>query len=213
MKFDLLHISLDLEKGFEIAFGWPLVIISMIGILYFGYRVWRHHRHSWKSVEVEISLGKIGKVKIVPNHEVIRIAHQAWTELTTRKAGLIFDERHDVIIEVYDSWYALFKELRALTKTVPAEQLRQSEDAKQLVNILVKAMNDGLRPHLTEWQAKYRRWYLSEEKKDSNESKTPQAIQMTYPEYDSLIESLKLVNRQMIEFTTALKTIAQGENT
>ena len=43
---------------------------------------------------------------LMPDDEVARIAHQAWAELVTRKAGIQVDD-DDVIVEVYDSWYRL----------------------------------------------------------------------------------------------------------
>src|SRR5205807_2700637 len=112
----------------------------------------------------QVQLGGIGTVKIRPSYEDIQVAHQAWIELVTRKAALPFEERNDVIAEVYDSWYALFREMRNLTKTIPAERVRGSKDTQALVRLLVDALNHGLRPHLTKWQARFRRWYEQAEK-------------------------------------------------
>ena len=36
-------------------------------------------------------------------------------------------------------------------------------DAPVLADVLVKALNDGLRPHLTQWQARFRRWWEEED--------------------------------------------------
>jgi hypothetical protein len=78
-----------------------------VGAICIHYRRLTSKPHKWTVVEAEISLGNIGKIKIRPNHEVIQIAHKAWTELVTRKAALPFDQEHDLIIEVYNSWYTL----------------------------------------------------------------------------------------------------------
>jgi hypothetical protein len=164
--------------------------------------------HRWQIVEVDISLASIGKFRIRRTNEVVRIAHQAWTELVTRKAALPYDEKHDVIKEVYNSWYELFKELRVLTKSVPAEQLRYGGPAKELVDVLVRALNDGLRPHLTRWQARFRNWEAATPKNTSGIS--PQELQRKFPEYDQLMEDLLEVNKRLVGFAEALDTIVHG---
>tara|TARA_Y100000310_G_C20684535_1_gene818117 strand:- start:3003 stop:3389 length:387 start_codon:yes stop_codon:yes gene_type:complete len=112
----------------------------------------------FEETELNITLGGIGSVKIKPSHEVAQIAHKAWSELITRKAGLQFEPENDVVVEVYNSWYQLFSEMRSLIKEIPASHLKRSE-TKKLVNLLVDSLNKGMRPHLTKWQAKFRRWY------------------------------------------------------
>ena len=205
---DVLQIRLTDQFGIDIQIG-PVfwLILLFVASIFWVARQWFREK-IWEPVEVNISMGNIGKVTIRPNHEVARIAHQGWTELITRKAGLIFDEENDVIVDIYNSWYALFLEFRSLTKSVPAEKIRESKDAKQLVDILIQALNVGLRPHLTQWQAKFRRWYTAELEK--HPEKSPQQIQKLYPEYDTLVYDLKNVNQQMIEFAKALRKIGHG---
>src|SRR5205823_5879710 len=108
-----------------------------------------------EQVELNIELGGIGKVKIKPNHETVQIAHRAWVELATRKAGLPFEPEDDVIVEIYNSWYQLFGEMRSLAKQVPAYKIRSDESTREAINLIVSALNRGLRPHLTRWQARF----------------------------------------------------------
>jgi len=206
---DILRVGLTDQWGLDI-FVSPILWVVLVLILLLAWGIRRHFlKRKWEPVEVNIPIGNIGTVTIRPNHEIVRIAHQAWTELITRKAGLMFDEEHDVITEVYNSWYELFREFRNLTKSIPAEKIREYEDARRLVDILIRALNDGLRPHLTQWQAKFRRWYETEAEK--HQDKTPQEIQRLYPEFDLLVEDLKRVNQQMVEFTEALRNIGHGK--
>lgn len=165
-------------------------------------------RNRWKPVQATINLANIGSVTIRPDNEIACVAHQAWVEMMTRKAGLLLDERNDVIVEVYNSWYQLFGELRKLIRSIPADTIRDSDDAKKLVDILMKAMNDGLRPHLTRWQAKFRVWYDNDSRERS--AVAPQERQRNYPEYAGLIEDLKSVNVQMAQFADVLAQIAHG---
>jgi len=165
---------------------------------------------AWAVVEANVQLGGIGTVKIRPSYEDIQVAHKAWVELVTRKAALPFEEDHDVIYEVYSSWYALFQEMRNLVKTIPAEKVRDSKDTQELVRLLVDALNKGLRPHLTQWQAKFRHWYEDALKRSSG--KSPQEVQREYPNYRELVDDLIRVNKQLVEYAVVIKCIAQGDN-
>ena len=206
---ELLLIKLSDQWGIDVKIG-PLLWIVLILLAFIAWGVRRYfHWRTWEPVEVNIPIGNIGKITIRPNHEIIRIAHQAWTELITRKAGLLFDEDHDVIVEVYNSWYELFREFRNLTKSIPAEKIRENMDARKLVDIMIRALNEGLRPHLTEWQAKFRRWYTAEAERYVE--KSPQEIQKLYPDYKKLVDDLKKVNKQMVEFSASLGKIAHGD--
>ncbi len=185
----------------------PLIIFVAV-VLVSGIYLWQRRSvlRDWETVQIDVPFGG-SKVTIKPNHEVLKIAHQAWTELITRKVGLEFDENHDVIVEVYDSWYAVFKEIRTLIKSVPAQKLRESSDAQKLSEVLIDTLNKGLRPHLTQWQARFRRWYAVELAKQPDLS--PQEIQKHFVEYAELVTDLKKVNHQMIQFAEELRKIVR----
>lgn len=156
-------------------------------------------------IELNITLGGIGGINIKPNHEVSQIAHKAWTELVTRKAGLPFDLNNDVIVEVYNSWYVLFGEIRNLVKQIPTKQIKD-ENTQKLVGLLIDSLNRGLRPHLTMWQAKFRRWYVNETE-GKNFDKTPQEIQKMYPQYQELVQDLVTINQQLVAYTNEIKKL------
>lgn len=162
-------------------------------------------------VEAELQLANLGRIKIKPNLENIQIAHEAWVELTTRKAALPFEEDHDVIVEVYDSYYQLFSRLRDLTKSIPAHKLRQCSDTRKLVLVMVAVLNHALRPHLTRWQARFRRWYDNALKEDSNRGKSPQEIQRGFPEYSLLVSDLKALQINVVKYSEFLREIAHGK--
>lgn len=202
---DILKVYLTDNWSLNIEFG--SIILIIIGgfiivafLIFFSKKNW-NFRHD---VELNVSLGGIGGVKIKPNHELEQIAHKAWTELITRKAGLQFDLEHDLIVEVYKSWYVLFGEIRNLVKEIPANQIKD-ENTQKLVNLLVDSLNKGLRPHLTKWQAKFRKWYDYEINK--HEDKAPQEIQKLYPLYNDLVHDLIIINQQMVSYTNELKKL------
>jgi len=159
-------------------------------------------------VSVDIQLGGVGKVQMKPNVEDIRIAHQIWAELITRKAALPIDPEHDVIIEVYDSWYALFQRIRELVCAIPGECVRKQESTRALVRIATDTLNLGLRPHLTQWQARFRNWYAQQE--DELRAKHPQEVQRGFPEYASLVKDMQNVNDQLIQYAYELARIVRG---
>jgi len=158
------------------------------------------------TAELNISLGAIGNITIKCNYEVRQIAHHAWTELVSRKAGLPIDPDHDVILEIYDSWYSLFAEIRRLIKSIPAAEIEE-ENTQKLIEMLVNSLNNGLRPHLTKWQAKFRRWYTAELTKEVDASIPPQVIQKRFPQYQELMNDLIRINDQLVEYKNQLAKI------
>ena len=182
-----------------------LIIITLI-LIYLIYKIFKYFlAKKFKVVEMNISIANIGNISIENNKDISRIAHKAWVEIMTRKVGLLFEEDKDVIVEVYNSWYSLFGIIRDLLKEI--EPRKKDKDLEKLENVLVKTLNYGLRPHLTKWQAKYRRWYNQEIEKDTNNELSPQEIQKKYKKYDELIGDLKETNKQMVQFAEELKKL------
>ena len=157
-------------------------------------------RRSISVDQASIGIGN-SSITLKLNKKDQEIAYKLWVELSTRKIGLPYDEENDVITEVYDSWYSFFKIARDLLKDIPAERLAYSGE---LVELTQKVLNDGLRPHLTRWQAKYRKW----DKQASEKEGTPQDIQKCYPEYAELIDDLKKTNQKMINYKDLMYKIA-----
>jgi len=204
---DLLHVWLTEELSLNVEVSIILILSLVIGIiLIFILKLRSGKGLVFGETKLNISLGSIGTVKIKSTHEVAQVAHKAWSELITRKAGLQFDPEHDVIVEVYNSWYQLFAEMRELIKEIPASHLNKGSTNK-LVDILVDSLNKGMRPHLTKWQARFRRWYDAELIKDVNNNKTPQEIQKLYPLYNDLIQDLVIINQQIVAYTNELKKL------
>ena len=183
---------------------WVLLVnvCLIVGCYYFFELIIK--KQFFKSIEISETVIGIGKssIKIKCDKRVQEIAHKIWIELKTRKIGIMFEEDQDVITEVYDSWYEAFKIIRKQLEEIPEERIG---DAKELIDIVLKVLNDGLRPHLTKWQAKYRAWYKKE--KEKNQNMTPQEIQKMYPEYQELVSDLKKTNEIMINFSKELRKI------
>lgn len=197
--------------GVEVRIGvlWLLVAVLI------GVAVWwvlplvrRKWLRGYRTKSVKLTFKGV-EWDICPDIETRRVAHQAWVEIKSRKVGLPFEEGLDVIVEVYNSWYQLFGVLRDLAKSIPADRLQDSEDTCNLVALLMRALNDGLRPHLTKWQAKFRRWYDAALANNDNEGKSPQEIQRLYPNYEELVADLRKVNGEFVQFADSLERIVK----
>ena len=160
---------------------------------------------------IQLGVSEAPKFTIKPNMEDVQIAYRLWVELKTRKIGLEIDYDNDVIVELYNSWYEFFRITRELIKNIPASKIRKSEDTRKLVNLAVDVLNTGMRPHLTMWQARFRRWYAQESEKEANKNIAPQEIQKRFPEYNSLVENMKKVNGNLINYRKKLREISMGK--
>lgn len=202
-------MCIDAYQWYQLVFivNWPAVLI--IGIVLYAIQSQKLF-HVFPKGELfidEITLG-IGnnKVKMSYSRKDQEIAFKLWVEISTRKVGRKFDPENDVIIEVYNSWYAFFGIARNLLKEIPAERIKNSIE---LIKLTQKVLNLGLRPHLTRWQARFRKWYS--ENSSQMEGKTPQEIQRQYPEYDALLKDILETNEHMMEYERIMKTIALSD--
>lgn len=161
--------------------------------------------------DVELSSTPSIKFIIKRNIENLVIANRIFLELITRKAALPFEEEYDTIIEVYDSLYKLFGIIRDEIKNVPGEFLRKHDPTKELIGLTLKILNDGLRPHLTKHQAKFRKWYKNEIDKPENKNKTPQDIQKNYKDYKELVASMKTLNDILMKYSKKLEEFISGK--
>lgn len=203
---DIFNISFDGGTKIIVSVNWIAIVILIVLVIVAAHVLKKVGlligRRSISVDQANIGIGN-SSVTLKFNKKDQEIAYKLWVELSTRKIGLPFDE-NDVISEVYDSWYAFFGIARDLLKDLPAERLAYSGE---LVDLTQKVLNNGLRPHLTKWQAKYRKWYFE----NSNKEGSPQDIQKAFPEYEELLSDLKATNQTMINYKTLMHRIAFGK--
>jgi hypothetical protein len=138
------------------------------------------------------------------DQELKQFAKRIYIELATRKAAIPIDEDNDVIEEVYNSWYKLFCAIRDELKTAPIKDINNPESP---VGLAMKILNDALRPHLTEHQAKYRSWLETAKKNPKNKNCTPQELQKKYASYKELMNSIGYVNNRLISITAQISCL------
>lgn len=200
---DVFKIYFD--ENYNLVIQISLWLVGILIILFLIYFFWLKNKLRYDLVKVDIKLGNVGTAEFRPNKSDLQIAHKIWTELVTRKAAIPIDKEHDVIEEIYNSWYTMFQKVREFISDIPADLIRNNKSTKEIVRIATQTLNDGLRPHLTRWQARFRTW--SDAKKDKLMEMTPQELQKEYPEYNDLIEDLMKVNAQLIQYSQELKKI------
>jgi len=207
---DLIRLSFDAERLFIRMDVSIWLVISLLALIALFWLITVKSKR-YKLIKLNISLGKVGKAEFIPNENDIQIAHKIWTELVTRKAALPIDLEHDVFVEVYDSWYSIFTKVRGLVSEIPADLIRSEKSTQELVRISTATLNDGLRPHLTRWQSRFRNWYQANIEKLKEIS--PQELQREYPEYEALADEIITINSELILYAAELKKIVDGTNT
>jgi len=194
------------------------LLLTIIGLTFFiRYLIKKYKQKS--SIQEDVELVKLKykiggadfEYQITRNYQNIEIAHKIYIELITRKAAIEIEDGKDVIVEIYNSWYSLFKITRDELKSFNGKLLKDNNTSQELVLLLTDVLNKGLRPHLTEYQARFRKWYS--EQLDKNSEESPQKIQTNFEEYEELMSSMKNVNRTLIEYSEQLKKIIEGKKT
>ncbi|MDR2332586.1 MAG: hypothetical protein LBE61_03805 [Burkholderiaceae bacterium] len=196
-------LQLTILRPLEVRFilgSWVTGAILLLLLLLF---IWQGIRHRNLFQKFEIDQAEVGigtnKLKLLVNDTDRQIAYKIWVELSTRKIGLPIDLEHDVISEVYDSWHTFFTVTRELVKDVPVNKFRRKQ-TEEIVRMSIGVLNDGLRPHLTKWQARFRRWYGNATEHSDFIDQSPQEIQQNYPKYDELQADLLAVNQRLMAY-------------
>lgn len=160
-------------------------------------------------IKYELGGGEV-EYEITRNFTNVEIAYRMHVELMTRKAALPFDAERDIIVEVYDSWYALFAITRTELKSIPGTVLLNNKASTQVVKLLTDILNVGLRPHLTQFQGTFRKWYSEALAQDSNKGKSPQEIQKSFPAFEALVNSIKGVNKILADYNDQLRRVIEA---
>lgn len=208
---NLINLSYNTTTGLSLSIDNNLIALSIISIIILLILKWRIFAKTYSDFEInEVKLG-IGEntVTIKPNDQDLQIAYQLWVELSTRKIGLAIDKENDVIIEIYNSWYEFFKIARELIKTIPVQKVRANTSTKAIIDLAFKILNEALRLHLTQWQARFRIWYELE--KLNNPQLTPQQLQKTFPDYDVLETDMLRVNQILINYKILLADLINNQ--
>jgi hypothetical protein len=206
----LISLSINHDLSFAMVISpWLVAGTTLLAAIIIAVRWWLGWRRgpNFEIDKAEFGLTS-GTISFRPNHEDEQIAYKIWVELSTRKIGLPIDLEHDVVVEVYDSWHNFFSITRELIKDVPVNKVKNSSTRK-IIELSIDLLNDGLRPHLTTWQARFRRWYEKQLERAQDDVE-PQYIQKNYPKYAELEKDLKVVNERLIKYRSKMQQLVLG---
>ncbi|MGO9572474.1 MAG: hypothetical protein ACLP5H_33575 [Desulfomonilaceae bacterium] len=208
-KTELFSVSLLPEWSLSIQISFWIGVVLAAGVIVYALWRWFYGGAGWKDFEIdqaEIGTGT-GKLRLKPNMTDRQVAYEIWVELSTRKIGLPIDFDHDVIAEIYNSWYTFFAVTRDLVKSIPVNKVRH-DSTQKIVKLSIEILNAGLRPHLTKWQARFRRWYENEINKASGDLVIDlQEIQRKFPKYDELKADMKQVNKHLMNYRENMRQL------
>ncbi len=194
----------------SVSLWFLLGVLILIGLLFacrmrVGGFTFRH----FEIDQAEIGVGT-SKVRFKPSLTDRQVAYAIWVELSTRKIGLPIDLDHDVISEIYDSWYDFFAVTRGLIKSVPVTRIKR-DSTQAIIKLSIEVLNEGLRPHLTRWQARFRHWYERElgryNQTATEEAPDPQELQTRFPQYEELKVDMKRVNQALIRYRAKMSEL------
>lgn len=217
LNTEFFKIALSEKGNMEVTIHWVIqLLIASISLWYLITWWFRSTRNKFLSTlkidQVQLGIGN-QKVTLSPDYKDRQIAHKLWVELNTRKIGIEINFDDDVIIELYDSWYIFFQITRELIKDIPVENIKAKKNEVEFVDIAIDVLNIGIRPHLTRWQSRFRRWYENEinQQEQTIRVLSPQEIQSRYPYYKELIADMKDVNSRLIYYKTQLRKMSRND--
>lgn len=178
---------------------------ALIAVSFYALAGRRRYRPS--SMTVSLPFG-LGSVTYENSSDDRVIAWRMYIQLTTRKAALPFDEAHDLIADIYSSLYELFPVTRELLSSMKLDDIARR---KGVADVILRTLNDGLRPHLTRWNASFRHWWEIQATDEAKKGSTPQQLQQRYPQYKELVEDLKRTNTELSRFADELLAIARAD--
>lgn len=197
------YFRVVLASDFGLTVHANLVVVGALLLLVAFLVVARHFLFQRSLPQFEIEEAEFGlgdqKITFRANDLDRTVAYRVWVELSTRKIGLKIDPDDDVIDEIYNSWYEFFAVTRELVKDVPVVKVRQ-DSTRKIIQLSIEVLNTGLRPHLTKWQARFRRWYANQLLKDGDALEHPQDIQKRFSDYDKLVAEMLEVNKKLIAY-------------
>lgn len=153
-----------------------------------------------------------GAPGLAKNPASLHIAYKVWWELTTRKIALELDEAHDLLTEVYDSWYAAFGLIRDYARELPVGSRAEHSAALEVMNLCSRLLNGAMRPHLTRWQAEFRAWRTSPITLKAHAKLRPQDVDKQFPAYAAMIKDLDKANDLIIDLEQEFRPLIFGKH-
>lgn len=165
-------------------------------------------RREYKPAQITLSLPfGLGNIVYKATDQDRILAWKMYVQLKTRKAALTFDEEFDLIAKVHDSLGNIFPITRDLLSDVCPDR---GEPQRNIADFVLRVLNDGIRPHLTQWHAAFRNWWDEAMALPENRNKMPQDLQKEYPQYCELVSDLKRMNEELAKYSKELLEVVHA---
>jgi len=213
----IIQLGVNTLKG-TVSLEINYVVLASVGLLFAGiilvFFLWRRRRFRIVEFNIELSSGlpKL-QFRVKRDDSSLYLANRIYIELVTRKVILPFEEGRDVLVELYNSYYKLFELIRSELKSIPGADIRSSPSSRELMTLSIEILNQGLRPHLTTYQAAFRKWYSNALEEKAMQGLSPQKIQEQYPEYDMLIANLRQSQQVLQQYIKGLEQLIRDRKT
>ena len=199
------EISITLDIGTLI-----IALLGIVAIIAYLFSKKKFKKLNFDVDECELGLtGGIIRLKCNRVHQ--QIAYRIWVDINTRVLATKINLDVDNIRIVNDSYYKCFTDTRELLKEIPVNKINNDNE---LVNLIVRFLNEVMRPYLTKWGVRYNEWYDNEIKKEELKGTNPVDIQKSYTHYQELSSDLLSINEKVIKYSNRLREIAfsNGKN-
>lgn len=191
--------SITLDIGMLI-----IAVPSVIAIIVYFFSKKRLKKLNFDIDECELGLTG-GTIRLRCNKIHQQIAYRIWVDINTRVIATKIDLDVDNIRVVNNSYYKCFTDTRELLKEIPVNKINNDGE---LVNLIVRFLNEVMRPYLTKWGVTYNNWYDNKIETDEMKGKNPVEIQKSYPYYKELSNDLLSINEKVMKYSDKLHEIA-----
>ena len=181
-----------------------IAILSIIAIIVYFCSKKRLKKLNFDIDECELGLTG-GTVHLKCNKIHQQIAFRIWVDINTRVLATKINLDVDNIRAINDSYYKCFTDTRELLKEIPVNKINSDGE---LVNLIVRFLNEVMRPYLSKWGIRYSKWYDNITENDKLKGDNPVDIQKSYPYYEELSKDLLSINEKVIKYSDKLCEIA-----
>lgn len=153
------------------------------------------------------------EIEINTSKNTNKIAWELYCELSTRAGVIDFTEEEDLIIYCLDSWYNFFQLARRKIKQLEVPKKKKIEKRKKkgktvkeyyLSEVILKLLNEQLRPFLRKWHGDFRHYWERESKKEEY----PTQRQKNFNNYIAIIKDLSEMQNKLKDTAKGLYEIA-----
>ncbi len=154
----------------------------------------------YKPKRYKLTIPFVGEVEFEPNDRERQAAWSLYVELQTRIAVQPFQRDFGLLREVLSSLYALFAFTREILRQAGPDVARTPDSFGPLA---IKVLTVGIAPFTTRWHQR-----LLQYESHRPEGVTPFEHERRWPEFETMVAELEILQKEMKQYADALLKIA-----